>query len=100
MGKCPFVTLPWGDVPSTTAQRISGSTTPSRESGSPEHHSRSTAVPAASMARATSRMKVFFPTPGPPFKTMRSYVSSMSTISGNRLRNPSPLFAPTKKSVI
>ena len=62
----------WGAVPSTTAQWSSGSTTPSRESGSPEHNKYSTGVPASSMVRPISRMKVFLPTPGPPFRTIRS----------------------------
>ena len=81
---CPFDTLPWGDVPSATAQRSSGITTPSSESGSPEHQRYSTAVPASSIVRPISRINVFFPTPGPPFKIIKSYVFSISTISENR----------------
>ena len=82
--ECPNGAMPWGLVPSTTAHRTSGSTTPSRESGSPEHQRYSTGVPACSMVRPISRIKVFLPTPGPPFRIITSYVASKSTISWNR----------------
>ena len=57
---------------------------PSKESGSPEHQRYSTSAPACSMVLPISRMKVFFPTPGPPLRIMMSKAVSGSMISENK----------------
>ena len=58
--------MTWGAVPSTRAAFSRGSTTPSRESGSPEHRMYSAVSPAWAAWAATWRMRVDLPQPGPP----------------------------------
>jgi len=95
--KCTYGTTTWGAVPSTMAVRIRGICTPSRDPGSPEQYRYSTSSPRSSMALPIRRIMVDFPTPGPPFRTIRSWWSSGLQKRWNRFWNPCPLFAPRKK---
>lgn len=78
------------------AANTPGSTTPSRESGSPEHHKYSTGVPASSMLRPISRMKGGLAHAGAAFQNHQIIGVFQVHDLRKQVLKPSPLLAPAK----